>query len=203
MLEKIPDQKNRRRVYRLASPQNSDRMAELDLDDQARDELRELLARRTDRKGLDELCDHPFRAKRKFRRRSRFSDGSFPVFYSSLDASTAQAEMLHWFPWYVGKPRNPRTAYYHRFSCTFEGIEKDLRLKASVWPGLTDSTDYDFCNRIGTEAHNLQIDGLVTPSARYQGSNLPVFRRSAISDPSLEDVVIMTYHPDTGNVSVG
>ncbi len=48
----------------------------------------------------EELCDAPFRPKLRLQRNAfpeRFSDGSFAVFYSSLDPKTAEAEVRHWF----------------------------------------------------------------------------------------------------------
>ena len=177
-------------------------MAELRLDPQSSNELRELLAASDQGTELDELLDGPFRPKRRLRHRTRFSDGSVPVFYSSLDSATAEAEMRYWFPRYSGRPQHPRTAYYRRFSCTFDGIEKDLRAKISDWPDLVHDNDYSFCNQLGAEARRLEVDGLVTLSARHEGANLPVFARQAVSDPELEGGVAMTYHPDTGRVTV-
>ena len=63
-------------------------------------------------------------------------------------------------------------------------------------------SDYTFCNLLGAEAKSLEIDGLVTPSARNKGTNLPVFKRGSISDPSVEAIVALTYDPDTGDVAV-
>ena len=76
------------------------------------------------RDSLEDLLDEPFRLRKQFREQTRFSDGSFRVFYSSLDAQTAEAEARHWFMRYMGKPGGSRTMHYHQFSCTFEGIEK-------------------------------------------------------------------------------
>ena len=203
MLGELPGQRNHRQVFRLASiPSDDGFLAELELDAVGRVELRNLLASSGHGTGLDDLCGGPFRRKRRFRPLTRFSDGSFPVFYSSLDAATAQAEMQHWFSFYAGQPRKPRTAHYLRFSCTFEGIEKDLRPKVADWPDLVHESDYEFCNRIGAEAKRSGLDGLVTPSARHEGTNLPIFAREAISNPSRHDFVAFTYHPDTGEVAV-
>ena len=45
------------------------------------------------------------------------------------------------------------------------------------------------------------IDGLVTPSARHVGTNLPVFTRESISNPNVEAIVALTYNPDSGEVA--
>ena len=81
-------------------------------------------------------------------------------------------------------------------------MEKDLRPKVTEWPDLIHQSDYTFCNQLGAEARQLGIDGLLAPSARYNGANLPVFKRQAISNPVLGDVVSMTFHPDTGKVTI-
>ena len=203
VLEDIQSQEGHRTVFRLSNiPFGEAFMDELQLDLQGSDELQGLLADSAYAVNVDELCDAPFRPKRRLRNRTRFSDGSFPVFYTSLDAETAEAEIRHWLPRFIGRPRNPRTAYYQRFSCTFDGVEKDLRPKIEDWPDLVHDSDYSFCNQLGAEARSLHIDGLVTWSARHEGANLPVFRRQAVSNPELQGMVAMTFHPDTGDVSV-
>ena len=67
-------------------------MSELGLDLRSGDELRELLADSGYGAQFDELLDGPFQPKPRLRSRTGFSDGSFPVLYSSLDAATAEAE---------------------------------------------------------------------------------------------------------------
>ena len=169
-------------MFRLARDPGLDLLTELGLDAQAEAEIREALTAVGSTSTAEELCDAPFRPKRRLRRRTRYSDGTYPVFYSSLDLETAAAEIRHWFPVVMGRPKTARTAYYRRLECTFSGREKDLRGKVAEWPDLVHATDYGFCNRLGAEARELELDGLVVPSARHGGANLPVFRRGAISD---------------------
>ena len=210
MLEKIPSQRNQRKVFRLASsiPLKEDNQFEefikgLQMDELGTDELRQFLGRKADNGNAEELLDAPFRQKIKFKPRTRFSDGSFPVFYSSLDAVTAQAEVKHWLPKFIGQARVTRKVYYRQFSCTFEGQEKDLRPKVTEWHGLIADDDYTFCNHIGAEAKRLELDGIVTVSVRRSGGdNLPVFFRSAIKDPELEVLLAMTFDPGTRRIVV-
>ena len=204
LLDEISTVRNHRRIYRLATlPWNDQFLAELKLDSSSEQELRALLVAAGYETSPEELCDAPFRSKRRLKRKTRYSDGSYPVFYSSLDPKTAEAEVAHWFrKGFGGSPQGQRSAYYQRFTCLFEGEEKDLRDKQSEWPELVHDSDYTFCNRIGAEAVQLELDGLVVPSARREnGSNLPVFKRPAISDPASQDLVKITFDPRTDEIA--
>ncbi len=202
MLENIPSRKSHRRVFRMANiPNFEEFVGELNLDARSSDEVRKLLSTSGYSPSPHELLDTPFRVKRRLHRPTRFSDGSFPVFYSSPDPKTAEAEVKHWIPRYGDTCQSLRTAYYQQFACRFDGIEKDLRPKLEEWPDLVHDSDYSFCNRLGSEASRLDLDGLVTQSARYHGSNLAAFRRRAVGNPTLQGRVAMTYDPTTGKVS--
>ena len=205
MLDEIPSERNSRIVFRLSrvSAYDEQFLAQLNLDALAREELMGLLSGRIPQDPIEELLDGPFLLRAKFRTKTRFSDGTFPVFYSALAIETAKAEMAYWFGKdYAGTPRRDRTAYFQCFRCRFEGLEKDLRYKASDWPDLVHESDYSFCNQLGVEAREGGLDGLVVPSARHEGANMPIFVRHAISGPELEGIVEMTYRPDTDEVSI-
>ena len=150
------------------------------------------------------LCEAPFKPKRRLRPQpTRLSDGTFPVFYCALERETAQAEAEHWFADFAGRPQGERTALYSCFACDFSGETKDLRPQQGRWPRLTHPDDYTFCNALGAEALEDDLDALLAPSARRaNGTNLPVFAQRAVSNPG--DLVRMTatYHPATGRVTV-
>lgn len=205
MLESIPTATLRLRVFRLANQGSvSEFLQEQGLDERSIDEIKVLLQSRGVDDSLEELCDAPFRPKPRLKKAgyaTRFSDGSFPVLYTSLEAETAENEIKHWFLKFAGSPAGQRTAYYSRFACDFIGTAKDLRPERPKWPGLTHDSDYLFCNRLGVEAVNLRLDGLLTPSARRTtGTNLPVFARRSISNPGDCVLVAVTYDPSTGKV---
>ena len=205
MLDEIPSERNRRIVFRLSRiTANDDQfLAELNLGAVAREELVSLLSGRVFQDPIEELLDGPFRPGAKLRRKTRFSDGTFPVFYSALTVDTARAEMAYWFrKIYAGEPQRKRAAYFQSFRCRFEGLEKDLRSKARDWPNLVHESDYSFCNQLGLEAREGGIDGMVVPSARHNGANMPIFMRHAISCPEFEGIVEMTYNADTAEVSI-
>ncbi len=199
-LDEIAGKRKRRRVFRLATVPSGHFADSLGLDEQSAEELRQTIADAGYSSDLTELLDGPFRRKPE---RSRFSDGSFPVFYSSLDTETAEAESMHHLPRYAGCPTRSRTMFFRRFSCRFEGVEKDLRPQLGEWPDLVHSNDYTFCNLLGEEARASGIDGVAAPSARRPGgTNLPVFRRRALSDPQEGDWVSLTLNTVTSEVTL-
>lgn len=205
MLDEIRSERNQRVVFRLSrvSARDDKFLSELDLDEEGLEELSTLLNGRIPSNPIEELIEGPFRPRKKLRNKTRFSDGSFPVFYSALATETAEAEVAYWFQKeYAGRPRDKRTAYYQGFHCTFEGLEKDLRHKTADWPKLVHDSDYSFCNLLGEEARQQKIDGLIVPSVRHEGSNVPIFAQQAVSDPELDGIVAITYNPHKDETSL-
>ena len=207
LLESISTETLRADAFRFAIQVRAvEFLREQGFDDESVSEMLELLGARGFSDAPDELCDGPFRSKPQLQKEmggGRFSDGSFPVFYSALEPETAEAEIQYHFAKSAGTPTGLRTAYYSRFSCRFHGVVKDLRPKHADWPDLTHSSDYQFCKILGKEAVILELDGLETPSARRSdGTNLPVLRRPAISNPVVHTLVALTLDPSTGEVAL-
>ena len=167
-------------------------------------EMKEFLESHGMSDSLEDLVDGPFKPKPRLWKTgypaSRYSDGSFPVGYFSLEADTAKAEVQYWFcATFAGKPSGPRTAWYSRFSCDFRGDVKDLCSMATAWSELTHGSDYSFCNQLGDEAVSSGLHGLLAPSARRSGgTNVPVFARPALSNPREHSLVPVTYVAPTG-----
>ena len=152
---------------------------------------------------LRSVRDGPFRIRSRLKRRAtRFSDGSFGVFYSSPEVETATAEFEHWLPERFEAPLSrPRTLHFARYSCDFAGTTKDLRPCKEQYPELI-SEDYRFCQQLGAEATSTSLDGFLAPSARRtRGTNLPVLNRDALSLPEIEARMASTLDPATGVVS--
>lgn len=155
----------------------------------------------------EDLVDRVFKPKPRLAKTSyatRFSDGSFPVLYGSMEASTAEAEVKHWFSKQIsGRPTRARMAWYMRFTYRFNGNLKDLRPKQAEWPDLTHDNDYQFCNRLGAEAVATNLDGLLAPSVRNEGgTNLPAFARQSVSNFREGEFMAVTYNPKTGETSL-
>ena len=199
MLETIPTQKVRVRVVRLASHQRDDNfLRELGLDEHQIRDMKILLVSRKSSDSLQALMHAPFNRKPQLaksgHRPTRFSDGSFAVGYFSLEPETAKAEVQHWLrKEFAGKPTRERKAWYSRFTCEFDGSAKDLRPMRGEWPNLTHDRDYTFCNRLGSEANSTGLDGLLTPSVRKAtGTNVPVFRKTVLTNPQEHSLVQVT-----------
>ena len=198
MLESIPTQSLSTDVYRLASyREDEDFIRELKLDPEGTHEILELLKSKGLTDSLDKLLEDPFKRKHRLCDEqvfvTRFSDGSFPVFYSSMDPETAEAEVRYWFSKFAGNPAGKRTAWYRRFKCSFEGTVKDLQPKKGEWPALMHDNNYSFCNRLGAEAKK-DLDGLLAPSVRrLEGTNVPVFSRRTLSNARDSKPVPVTY----------
>ena len=123
LLDEVPSRHRRRRVFRLVWDRRSDLLPKYNLDSDGEQEMRDLLLEGRGPFTAEEYCDETFRPKQGLQARRRFSDGSFPVFYSSLDPETADEEIRYWFPRYG--PRKARTGFYSRLACSFSGLEKD------------------------------------------------------------------------------
>ena len=151
--------------------------------------MKELLGSRERTDSLQALMEAPFKPKHRLWKsgypRTRFSDGTFPVGYFSLEAGTARAEVHHWLcSEFIGKPSKGRKAWYSRFTCDFNGDAKDIRSMREAWPDLTHTSNYTFCNGLGAEAVAEGLEGPVAPSARKPGgTNVPVFAKRALSNP--------------------
>lgn len=207
MLESVPTERNQHKLFRLTNQLPIlDFLEEQGLEGESVQEMQDLLHARGIVDSPDELCEVPFRVKTRLNKDgrlvTRFSDGSFSVFYSALEVETAEVETCHWFRKFVGNPKTPRTGYYLCFSCDFDGLVKDLRSKYIEWVELTDE-DYEFCNILGAEAVQLHLDALLSPSARSAGGTcVPVFTRTSISNPQVVTHVAVTYDPSTDNVQL-
>ena len=208
MLEALPTQTERTDLIRLASFSNfSEFLLQQGLDEEGIGEAVRFLDSRGIATQSEDLVDRAFKPKSrlaKFGHATRFSDGSFPVLYGSMEASTAEAEVKHWFSKQVsGKPARARKAWYMRFTYRFNGSLKDLRPKQTEWPDLMHDTNYEFCNQLGAEAMAMGLDGLLAPSARNaNGTNLPAFARQAVSNFREGEFIAITHYPKTGETSL-
>jgi RES domain len=209
MLEGVPPVEADHQIYRFAAPINFDRMLdEMGIVADDIDEILQFLGESRGGANGERLVEAPFTPKPQLEARkntsTRFSDGNLRVFYSSLEAETAEMEVMHW---YAGAAvgGSARVAYYNQLRCRFRGAAADLRRKERAWSFLIEDGDeaYSRCQALAREAVELNIAGFLTPSARRaSGTNVPVFRRQSLSEPEILRVVAFSRQDSTGEVVV-
>jgi RES domain len=185
-------------VFRVANPPGEWSINATLSDPEDREEAYQFLrGTRLTPRTLTELLRTPFqrRSAQKPFGESRFSDGSFPVFYSAVERETAAREKAY----HVGKDydetRSAATQYYYRvFRVGVRADLRDLRAKLFDWPWLIDKDRYDRCQRLGKQASDQDAFGFLTPSARRtNGVNAPLFRSDAIQDGTAVEVGLYVF----------
>jgi RES domain len=200
MLRGLPPVYIDERVYRLGNPPRI-RAALLELGDhwEAVVETLDFLKADSD-DDASVLLNGPFAQKPGYAlEATRFSNGTWRVFYSALEANTCEAEVAHWCRKTVQSiPATQRRFYYRELRCRLQGRGYDVRPQAGAWAFLTgDVSSYPDCQQLAQEAKDSQADAMLCPSARLDGgSTSPVFERPALSDESLHDLVSILVEAD-------
>lgn len=119
---------------------------------------------------------------------SRFSDGSFGVWYGSESVETTVFESAyHWYRSLLsdaGYDRQVVIAERKVYSVACSAALLDLRKAAVVHPDLLHPSDYAFCQSLGTRIHREGHPGLLTQSVRRPaGENLAIFNPGVLSNP--------------------
>ena len=178
----------------------SKKMAALGMNSSDVDEFRALLRQDLDLLGSpDRLCEIPFDSRRE----SRYSDGTFGVFYASLDEGTAISEITHWFTQWLYGDQGIRIGYYTRFLVQFGGQLKDITVMKNHWHSLTSDAHDRFCKSIATEARTSGLDAIVVPSVRSKdqsGKNVVVFSKDSLGHPTDFRFIQLTHSSETDEV---
>jgi RES domain len=141
--------------------------------------------------------------------RTRYSDGSFGVWYGARTLETSIRETVHHFRLntlaseIAATSRVPihQERRVHRVRCS--AMLVDLRALCAEEPRLLDPRDYSYCQALGARLRQAALPGLQSLSARDDGGEVAgVFLREALSDP--RDVCYLTYilQPGNGRVDV-
>ena len=124
----------------------------------------------------------------------RFGDGTHPVYYSALEERTCKEE-LSFHLRATDQSRHPR--FYSLIQCRYQGMTVDLRGRQADYPDLVSDTKrgYPFCQMLARQALKNGTDAFFTASARHHdGTCVPVFTRTSLSDPA----VIQNYRATVG-----
>ena len=120
--------------------------------------------------------------------KTRYGDGSFGVWYGSLDIDTTIHETVyHMVREESGIEGNQRSVYRERavYLVHCKALLIDLSEKETEYPALV-GQDYGFTRQIGERLHTEGHPGLLAPSARNTGGiNLVAMSRKILSDPRL------------------
>ena len=146
------------------------------------------------------VIDYPFDTQNWAQ--TRFSDGSFGVFYGSLNLETTIYETVYHTLLDLEVSNflaHGESIIRERRVCLVEvdAILYDCAEKADERPELIDPHDYRFTNDVGQYIHDNDRDGLITRSARCDGVNTPIFRSNRLDRP--RDHCFLSYTVDTEN----
>jgi hypothetical protein len=213
VLEALPRSEFKGPIYRLAGPRDFSRAAEKrGLDPE---EVMDLAAALGGAAYAAELLDVPFQpfdlnGVPAYSSPTRFSDGSFPVFYASMTAETSEAEVkYHRERTAMSDParRLPvRLCVFHCELDTHKAVDLRPMKDEDAWKTLRSAATEDpFCLRLGREARG--VDGVfdpeafLAPSARCAGTTTPTFTRGVILNAVVDRIVKLTFDPTTGRIT--
>jgi hypothetical protein len=121
---------------------------------------------------------------------SRFSDGTYGVWYGSDSVETTVYESVyHWYKGLLcdaGFDRQEVIADRKVYWVACGAALLDLRAASNEYPDLLHPSDYSFCQSVGARIHREGHPGLLTPSVRRSaGENVVVFNPGVLSNPRL------------------
>lgn len=119
---------------------------------------------------------------------SRFSGGSFGVWYGCDSIETSVAETAyHWFNGLLtdaGFEKENVIGERKLYAVACNAALLDLRPLATTQPNLIHKSDYSYTQSVGARLHREGHPGLVTTSARYlTGHNYVVLNPNVLSNP--------------------
>lgn len=137
---------------------------------------------------------------------SRFSNGHFPVWYSSQQLVTTFYETAyHWQQFLndsVDLLKNQEVPIYNTrsvFTVQCEAVLIDLRNKTTLFPFLIDKQKYRKTQTLGEKFAHQKLPGLCTTSARYKkGSNVVIFNPAVLSN--VEHTQDFLYEAETNQI---
>jgi hypothetical protein len=133
---------------------------------------------------------------------SRFSDGSFGVWYGSDTFETSVHESAyHWFRGLLsdaGFEHENVTIERTLYAVACDAILLDFRTVAENYQDLLHKTDYTFTQHVGARIHREGHPGLLTFSVRHQrGINYAVLNPNVLSNPRQQSQLTYRLHGQT------
>ena len=148
---------------------------------------------------------YPFYNEKRFA--SRYSDGSFPIWYGSLELTTSIYETVFHMVCHElniegieAIPQISRERAVYQVNC--KAILIDLADKTNQYPELL-ANDYQFTQNIGKRLHQEGHPGLLAPSARYDnGVNVNIFNINVLNNPRSHCYLKYKFDPKKMSVTV-
>ncbi len=136
---------------------------------------------------------------------SRFSDGSFGVWYGSESVETTVYESAyHWYRGLLSDAGFEQMAVIAERKVYWVACNAallDFRQVADRHPDLLHPSDYTFCQAVGSRIHREGHPGLLTQSVRRPaGENLAIFNPAVLSNPRHN--CQLTYRLEGGQIVV-
>ena len=118
---------------------------------------------------------------------SRFSDGSFGVFYAGADLATAIAETKHHRARFMRATGQPRMQLDMRvYVVDLDGELHDIRGDRAILPLVYHPDDYAGSQALAVRLRAEGSSGIVYDSVRHDGACAAVFRPRCLSNPRQE-----------------
>lgn len=131
--------------------------------------------------------------------RSRYGDGSYAVWYASLDLETTIHETAYHMMREQLKIEGLKEIVYQEravYDVHCRALLVDLTDKRWSHPALV-APDYAPTQQIGKRLQREGHPGLLAPSARAAGNNVAIFRKDVLSDPKVVCYLNYLFDPTT------
>jgi RES domain len=136
---------------------------------------------------------------------SRYSDGSFGVWYGSESiATTVYESAYHWLRRLLSDAgfENEKVISERKlYSVACDAVMLDFRTLVQDYPDLVHKTDYSYTHSVGARIRREGHPGLLTPSVRQRGGeNYVVFNPGVLSNPRMN--CQLTYRLDGKRIAI-
>ena len=148
------------------------------------------------------IIDYPFKSEPYLF--TRFGDGTYGVWYGSLEMKTTVFETgFHMIKAELAVEGLDEVVVRERavYRVRCRAILIDLRGKQKSFAKLL-ADDYGFTQQIGRRMDREGHPGILVPSARIKGTNLVIFNPDVLSDPRLHCYLTYFFDPLTLNIRV-
>jgi hypothetical protein len=148
------------------------------------------------------IIDYPFKSEPYLF--TRFGDGTYGVWYGSLEMKTTVFETgFHMIKAELAVEGLDEVVVRERavYRVRCRAILIDLRGKQKSFAKLL-ADDYGFTQQIGRRMNREGHPGILVPSARIKGTNLVIFNPDVLSDPRLHCYLTYFFDPLTLNIRV-